>query len=377
MLLNVYPVADPGIAWEYPPPYHNYLMTNPKLILEHYQDTISSAPASLRILGADSKSFYGREPQGEPLSLAAYQGIVSYEPTELVVTARAGTKITDLTAVLAKSGQVLAFEPPDCAGQATLGGTLACGFSGPRRPYSGSARDFVLGITCMNGKGEVLRFGGQVMKNVAGFDVSRLMVGALGTLGIILEASLKVLPLPEREIILQWEMPEAQAIITMNTWAGQPLPLSAACYFDGVLYVRLAGTAPAISAGRKLIGGDELVDGNDFWWDLREHRLPFFNNTQPLWRIAVPPATPPLPLSGDWLLDWGGAQRWLLSAMPATTVRQVVAEHRGYANLYRGGDRQSEVFAPLPPGLEAIHRRLKEAFDPKGIFNPGRMYAWL
>jgi glycolate oxidase FAD binding subunit len=352
-------------------------MPDPKLILEHCLETVRSTRTPLSIVGAGSKSFYGRESQGEPLSMAAYEGIVNYEPTELVVTARAGTKITELTAALAMSGQMLAFEPPDFSGQATLGGTLACGFSGPRRPYSGSARDFVLGVTCLNGKGEVLRFGGQVMKNVAGFDVSRLLVGALGTLGIILEASLKVLPRPEQELTLQWEMPEDQAITAMNSWAGQPLPVSAACYFDGSLYVRLSGTIPAIRAGRTLMGGDEVCDSQGFWRDLREQSLLFFTKAHTLWRIAVPPATPPLPLQGQWLIDWGGAQRWLMSELPATTIRQTVTEQGGYATLYRGGDRQGEVFAPLSPEIALIHKRLKQAFDPKGIFNPGRMYPWL
>ncbi|HEX7043162.1 MAG TPA: glycolate oxidase subunit GlcE [Burkholderiales bacterium] len=331
----------------------------------------------LRIVSGGTKDFYGRAPRGEPLQVAGHRGIVSYEPTELVITARAGTPLAEIEAALAAQGQRLAFEPPYFGEAATLGGTLACGFSGPARPYTGSARDFVLGAKIINGKGEILSFGGQVMKNVAGYDISRFMVGALGTLGVLLEASLKVLPRPEAEMTLRFELPAERAIAEMNAWAARPLPLSAACHLDGVLYVRLSGTAQTLRAARTKMGGEDFPDAARFWEALREHRLDFFATEGPLWRLSVPPATPPMALAGEWLIDWGGAQRWLKTSARATDVWAAAAGAGGHATLFRGGDRAGEVFQPLPPPLQLLHRRLKHAFDPGGVLNPGRFStAW-
>lgn len=353
-------------------------VTSQRDITQEIQQAVREAAATgtaLRISGGDTKSFYGRAAAGQPLDVSAHRGIVSYEPTELVITARAGTPLKEIETTLAASGQMLPFEPPYFGESATLGGAVACGLSGPARPYAGSVRDFVLGAVCINGKGERLAFGGQVMKNVAGYDVSRLMVGAMGTLGVLLEISLKVLPRPRCELTVALPMDAAAAIDTMNAWAGQPLPLSACCYDGEVLRVRLSGSESGVRSAREKIGGEEVAQGNTYWADLREHRLPFFASHAPLWRLSVPATTPVPNDGGKWLLDWGGAQRWLVSDEPAAeTIRQQASAADGHATLFRGGDRSSEVFQPLAPAIETLHRRLKEAFDPKGILNPGRLY---
>ncbi len=327
----------------------------------------------LRIVGSGTKAFYGRPVEGQPLCVAGHRGIVSYEPTELTVTARAGTPLAELERLLAQKNQMLAFEPPHFGAGATLGGTIACGFSGPRRPYAGAARDFVLGVRIVNGKGECLRFGGEVMKNVAGYDVSRLMVGSLGTLGVLLEVSLKVLPRPAAEVTLAISMDAAEAIQRMNEWAGRPLPLSAACHVGDTLYMRLSGSANAVKAARVKLGGEIVARSEEFWRKLREHELGFFAGDTPLWRLSLPPACAPLELPGKWLYDWGGAQRWLRSEAPADEIFRTAKQAGGHATLFRGGERGGNVFHPLPPALAALHRRLKQALDPAGILNPGRI----
>lgn len=335
-----------------------------------------AAGTPLCIVGGNSKSFLGREPRGEVLDVAGHRGIAAYQPTELVITARAGTPLRDLETALADNRQMLPFEPPHFGEGATLGGTIACGLSGPRRSYAGAARDYVLGMRLIDGRGDILHFGGQVMKNVAGFDVSRLMTGAMGTLGVLLEISLKVLPRPAGEITLAQELVPADAVAEMNRRAAQPLPLSATCYDGDRLYVRLSGTQTAVESGRKHIGGDVISESGMLWENVREQRHGFFAGELPLWRLAVPPATPPLALPGKWLLEWGGAQRWLKSGADAAMVRRAAGEAGGHATLFRGGGRDGERFHPLPQTLLDIHRRLKQAFDPKGILNPGRMYSW-
>ncbi len=331
----------------------------------------------LQIVGGGTKAFYGRAPQGEPLSIAGHAGIVSYEPTELVLTARSGTPLAEIEAALAANGQMLAFEPPHFGAGATLGGCVASGLSGPRRPYGGAVRDHVLGVRLLNGRGEVLRFGGEVMKNVAGYDVSRLMVGAMGTLGVLLDVSLKVLPRPPVEITLRQESTAGQAIEAVNRWAGRPLPVSAALFDGEHLHVRLSGTDSGVRAARGRIGGEPQADGDGFWDRLREHRHAFFQSPLPLWRLSVPPAIGPLDLPGKSLIDWGGAQRWLLSDAPATQIRAAATAVGGHATLFRGGDRTGEVFHPLAPAIASLHRNLKAAFDPELVFNRGRLYAEL
>jgi glycolate oxidase FAD binding subunit len=329
---------------------------------------------ALRIRGGGTKDFYGGEPRGEILDVGAYRGIVEYEPTELVITARAGTLLEEIEVAMRNEGQMLAFEPPHFGAAATLGGTVASGLSGPRRPYAGAARDFVLGVRMLDGRGNDLRFGGRVMKNVAGYDVSRLMVGSLGTLGVMLEISIKALPLPVAEVTLRREQSQAEAIALMNEWAGKPLPVSATCHFGKTLYVRLSGAAAAVRAAREKIGGEEVPDGAVFWKNLREHGLEFFRQPQPLWRMSLKSTTPPLNLPGQQLVEWGGALRWLKTDLDAKAVREAAAFGGGHATLFRGGDKSAGVFHPLSPALAGIHRRLKQAFDPAGIFNPGRLY---
>lgn len=330
----------------------------------------------LDIVAGASKAFLGRITQAEPFDVSAHRGVVSYEPTELVITARAGTPLAEIETVLGDSGQMLAFEPPHFGATATLGGTVAGGLSGPRRPYAGAARDFVLGIKLLSGEGRPLAFGGQVIKNVAGYDVSRLMVGAMGTLGVLLEVSLKVLPLPAKTATLGFSLGAAAAIEQMNTWAAQPLPISGAYHDKSRLYVRLSGTAGGVDQAVKRLGG-ALEDDAERWHALREHTLEHFDTDVTVWRLSVPPATPPLGLAGETLIDWGGALRWLKTQAPAEEVRAAVAKVGGHATLYRNGDRRADVYHPLPGALLELHRRLKASFDPKGILNRGRMYAGL
>lgn len=346
-------------------------------LTKQFQELVGKALAQdtpLELQGSGSKHFYAREVSASPLTLVGHRGIVNYEPKELVVTARCGTPLTELEEQLADQGQMLAFEPPHFGENATLGGTIACGFSGPRRPYAGSARDFVLGVRIISGRGRVLRFGGEVMKNVAGYDVSRLMTGALGTLGLILDVSLKVLPRAEEEITLVQERDPEEAIRLMNEWAAKPLPLSATCYDGAHLYLRLSGAPKALAAAHKLIGGDMQPDGAVFWRNLREQQHGFFASEKPLWRLSLPSHVPPLDLPGKHFIEWGGAQRWLITGADAVTIRKAASRSGGHATLFRGGDHGGEVFHPLTENLTLLHKSLKSSFDPQGIFNPGRMY---
>ena len=351
-------------------------MSDHKNIRERIRDAVSSRTA-LAIQGGGSKHFYGRTTQGETLAVGDYRGIIDYTPSELVISARAGTPLAELETRLAEQGQMLPFEPPHFGDHATLGGTIACGLSGPRRPWAGAARDFVLGVNCISGNGEYLRFGGQVMKNVAGYDLSRTLTGSLGTLAVLLDIHLKVLPRPETSTTIRQSCSAAAALQRMNQWAGKPVPLSGGCYMDGHLTVRLSGTTAGVQAAADKLGGDIFDSQETFWEDLREQHLDFFTGDTPLWRLSVPPASAPLELDGNWLIDWGGAQRWLRTGLPAGTIRAAVATVGGHATLFSGGDRDSDVFQPLPPALLALHQRIKHTFDSAGILNPGRMYPAL
>jgi glycolate oxidase FAD binding subunit len=278
--------------------------------------------------------------------------------------------------ILEEKGQCLPFEPPHF-GAATFGGCIAAGLSGPRRASAGAVRDFVLGVKLIDGRARVLDFGGRVMKNVAGYDVSRLAAGSLGTLGLIAEASLKVLPKPERELTLGFELAQAAAIEAMNRWAGQPLPISASAWHGNALRLRLSGSEPALRAAAERLGGEKLDEGGAFWRGVREHTDRFFEGTEPLWRLAVPSTMPPLGLPGREVLEWGGALRWLKSAAPAALIRDAASRAGGHATLFRAADKSAGAFAPLEPVLVRLHRALKAEFDPAGILNPGRLYAEL
>ncbi len=348
-------------------------------VLQQFRDRIMSATRSgtaLRIRGNGTKDWYGQELNGELLDTTAYSGIISYDPTELVVTARAGTNLREIGKALAEKKQMLAFEPPRFDGLATVGGIVASGLSGPRRQAVGSVRDFVLGTVLMDGKGETLHFGGQVMKNVAGYDVSRLLTGSLGTLGLILEVSLKVLPRPFAQHSLQFAMSEQDALHQLNVWGGQPLPLSASCWVNGNLYVRLSGAQAAVDAAIAKMGGTDLPEAENFWDGVREQTHTFFSEPQQaLWRLSLPTVAPPLALQGEQMIEWGGALRWLKTTADAETIRSVAANAGGHATLFKGGDKSVGVFQPLAPAVARIHRNLKQAFDPAGIFNPRRMYT--
>lgn len=326
----------------------------------------------LVILGAGTKEFLGNPVVGAALQLSGHRGVIDYQPTELVISARAGTPLATLESTLAEYKQMLPFEPPHFGAGATLGGTIAAGLSGPRRPYAGSARDFVLGTRVVNGRGEALRFGGQVMKNVAGYDVSRLMAGALGTLGVLMDVSLKVLPRPTAEQTLTLATTQAEAIAQMNTLAGQPLPLSAAYWEAGRLYLRFSGSQQALKHARQHIDG-EVCNDVAFWTQVREQQTPFFAGAECLWRLSVPPAAPALDIDGETVLDWGAAQRWLKSPRDADYIRAAVAKIGGHATLFRGAG--APRFQPLRAPLLAVQQRLKQAMDPANILNPGRLYA--
>jgi glycolate oxidase FAD binding subunit len=343
------------------------------LLLEQVNQALQNA-TPLRIQGSNSKAFLGRMTAGEILDTRSHRGIVSYDPTELVITARGGTPLAELSQVLDAAQQMLPCEPPAFGDGATVGGMIACGLSGPRRPWSGSVRDFVLGTRVITGHGKHLRFGGEVMKNVAGYDLSRLMAGSYGTLGVITEVSLKVLPKPRKALSISLEMDSDRALMRLGEWGQQPLPISAACHDGQRLHLRLEGGEGSVAAAHDRLGG-ELLDAS-YWADLNEQRLSFFDEDQPLWRLSLPNNTPKLSLPGRQLIDWGGAQRWLKSDADAAFIRQVVAEVGGHVTCYSHGLTDSP-FQPLPGALMRLHQNLKQQLDPRGIFNPGRLYAEL
>ena len=327
----------------------------------------------LNIVGGGSKQFYGRSIEGEQLDTRGYCGIVEYEAAELVITVRAGTRLVEVERTLAEQGQMLAFEPPHFGAESTIGGVIAAGLSGPRRPYAGAVRDAVLGTTVMDSNGEALNFGGQVMKNVAGYDVSRLMTGAMGTLGLLLAISVRVGPRPQAEHTAVWEMTAATAHKRMVEIAQQPLPITAMS-FDGKYFrARIAGHMSAVAEAEVSLAPDS-IESDSYWSELRDQTLPFFRSEDPLWRLSVPPASASVDIEGEWLWDWGGACRWLRCSAPAARIRSLASAAGGHATLFRGADNDSP-FTPLDRASLRIHQRLKDTFDPDRIFNPGRMYA--
>ena len=317
--------------------------------------------------GGSKRHMLGRDCEGTALDVAAHRGVIDYQPDELVLTARAGTPIAELNALLAEQQQCLPFDPPLCGGRATLGGTVASNLSGPGRPWLGSARDATLGVTLITGRGQQLQFGGKVVKNVAGYDVSRLQAGALGTLGLITEVSLKVLPVPEQSLTLRYELDARTALAVMLERAREPRPLSAACWTAGHLYLRLSGASSAIQQTAARWGGERCDEAMTPWRALRERTLPFFSGDAPLWRHTPLPNEPLLPGKAQ-LIDWGGAQRWIREEPPVDSSA---------LTLFAGGDRSSEVRGAVTPVQQRLQRRLKTVFDPAGILNPGRLYSWM
>ncbi|RON56330.1 glycolate oxidase subunit GlcE [Pseudomonas frederiksbergensis] len=324
----------------------------------------------LRIQGSNSKAFLGREVAGEVLDTRAHRGIVSYDPTELVVSVRAGTPLSELLAALDAKGQMLPCEPPSFGEGATVGGMIAAGLSGPRRPWSGSVRDFVLGTRVITGLGKHLRFGGEVMKNVAGYDLSRLLVGSYGCLGVLTEVSLKVLPKPRQCLSISLEIDSARALVKLAEWGQQPLPTSAASHDGQRLFLRLEGGEGSVTAAHQRLGGEPLDSG--YWASLNEQQSGFFDEGMPLWRLSLPNNLGPLSLPGEQLIDWAGAQRWLKSE--ASNIQSLAHELGGHATCFSHGVSDTP-FQPLAPALLRYHRQLKAQLDPQGLFNPGRMYA--
>ncbi|MTI64264.1 glycolate oxidase subunit GlcE [Methylophaga sp.] len=344
---------------------------------EELQGRIKQAMASdspLQIQAGGSKSFLCRQTTAQPLSVKGHSGIINYDPTELVLTARAGTSLKEIEQTLAASQQILPFEPPFFDDGATLGGAIATGLSGPIRPFTGSARDYVLGCQIINGKGEILKFGGQVMKNVAGYDVSRLMVGAMGTLGLLLEISIKVLPAFPNQLYLQQSHPPQEALRFMRRLSSQNLPLSGLAYEGDKVHIRLAGSGSAVKAAAAKIGGEQPAD-DPFWHELKEQTHAFFDGELALWRLSLPAATAYLNLPGKQLIDWGGALRWLKSDEPSRNLFQLAAGCAGHARLFRGGEADLDRIQPQLPAMRAIHQKIKHSFDPHGILNPGQLYS--
>ena len=333
----------------------------------------ASNNTALRIVGGASKHFYGATVAGEELDVKPYRGIVEYEPSELVISVRAGTPLAEVEQTLAERGQMLPFEPPHFSESATIGGCVAAGLSGPARAARGSVRDIVLGVRIIDGQGRDLHFGGKVIKNVAGYDVSRLMVGALGTLGVITEISFKVLPLPVAEETLSFLLTAEKAIDQMNRWAGQPLPISATYHAQDRLWVRLSGAQSAVIAAVKKLSGQSVSNAKQFWKDVREHRAAFFSDTLPLWRLSVPSTSQRTLIPGEQAMEWNGAQRWLMSNEPADKIRALVTKIGGSATRFNNDRGQGAIFHPLASGVAELNKRLKSKFDPKNILNPGRM----
>jgi glycolate oxidase FAD binding subunit len=357
-------------------------MPHPYASLRSQVTQASERGVPLQIRGGGTKSWYGQNIEGEVLDTREVSGIVAYDPAERVITAHCGTPLADIEAALAEHRQMLAFEPPHFGRGATIGGCIAAGLAGPRRASAGAARDFVLGATVMNGRGDMLRLGGRVTKNVAGDDIARLMAGSLGTLGLLLDVSLKVLPRPQAELTLKFDMNGTDAVRKLNEWAGRPLPLTASAWRNGTLALRLGGADSALKSARNTLGGKviDAVEAERFWTGLREQTDAFFRiipADAALWRLSLPSITEPLQLPGVQWMEWGGAQRWWITDTDAQTVRMAARQAGGHATLFRCGSRYNRnvgVFTALPSPLMSIHRRLKAVFDPARIFNRGRLY---
>jgi len=355
-------------------------MSDTKSEIESIVQTAFQSKTSLFIQAGGSKHFYGRKIEAEPLSLTSHTGITEYEPSELYITAKSGTRISEIEEVISEQNQMLPCEPPYFKASATIGGMVASGLAGPRRAYSGNVRDCILGTNIINGKGEALQFGGKVMKNVAGYDASRLMCGAMGTLGVITEVTFRLLPIPEQEKTIVFDIDACSAITKMNEWANTPLPISATFHSDNKLYIRLSGSASSLKAASATMGGESYTDHTGLWESVKEQTHGFFNSQKasqdPLWRISVPPNTPELKLSGQYALEWNAGLRWYKTDEPESIVRDTASKAAGHAILFKG-DTTNEKFHPLSKAAMKIHKNLKQVFDPEGILNPEKIYAGL
>jgi glycolate oxidase FAD binding subunit len=335
---------------------------------------------ALQIIGNNTKAFYGRKDNDQsetrtlPLHVAEHSGILDYQPTELTVTARAGTPLSEIIGVLAEHQQMLPFEPPVFDGRATLGGCVASAMAGPRRPWTGAVRDYLIGTRILTGEGKEIRLGGKVMKNVAGYDLFRPMAGALGTLGLMLDITLKLLPLPEQEVSYCMDTDADSMQQILRDLRRRSMPVSGASYHNEQFLLRLSGSISSIDDATNYLPAEMKETGMDYWQELNEHRLSFFDDKRPLYRLVVPAASPYETISGECSTDWGGALRWIKTSLQFDEVQQQTGELGGTASIYRNATVGEEVFSPLAAQLLDLHKRIKKVMDPAGILNPGRLY---
>ena len=348
------------------------------LLQQQVRESIQNK-TSLYIHGGNSKLFYGNSVNAEALDVSQHTGIISYEPTELCLTVRAGTRLSDIENLLNEQNQILPFEPPQYTPNATIGGAVASGISGPRRAYTGSVRDAILGVKIINGDGEIVSFGGQVMKNVAGYDLSRMMVRSQGTLGVILEVSIRLLPKPAHDLTLSFEAKQDFALNFFQLSRTQQLPITASAWFNDQVYLRLSGSESSLISKQKKLGAETVEDSDVFWSDIRDHKHHFFGRTdKPLWRLSLPPATNQIvKIDDNQLIEWGGSQRWVNTNTPANIMRSIATSNKGYATLFRGEIPETPCFPSLDENLMKIHTQLKRNMDPHGLFNLGRIYSRL
>lgn len=347
--------------------------------LQSQIESVSANGVPVKIIGGNTKAFYGHAVDALDIDVSGHSGIVDYDPAELVITLRAGCKLKEVESLLAENNQMFGFEPPHFGDEATIGGTVASGLTGPRRAFAGAIRDFILGVKLLNGRGEIVQFGGRVIKNVAGFDVSRLMVGALGTLGVLLEVSIRVIPKFEAETTLIFEHADAQAHIDwINQQRRLPYPISASVWYQGQTKIRLSGSQQGLDSACQDLGGDNKMDSDETWSELKEQSHSFFGQVKTIARVSVPSVEPDFLKDESQLIEWGGAQRWIEAPQDRLDpLRKQLHSHRGTACAYRGYDRHADIFQRPADSMMALHRNLKSSFDPAGIFNPGRLYPGL
>lgn len=357
-------------------------------VVQEFADQIIAAGQSnqkICITGSGSKDWYGAPLQGKKLSTLQYSGIISYQPDELVITVKAGTSLREVEAVLETKNQQFSFEPPHYGANATIGGMVCAGLAGPGRISAGSLRDFVLGVKVMDGKGQILNFGGTVMKNVAGYDISRLLPGSLGTLALLLDVSIKVLPKPAATQTVSVAIDQQNAIQLMNSLAAQPWPLNASAWFNQTLYLRLCGAKAAVKSAVETFntkyGMQSVADesATAFWLSLKEQTHPWFERQKPtdLWRLSLPTNSPVFN-DEDTLIEWHGGQRWLKGFHPADEIKALARSHQGHASIFSSPQKQPQMLSsltdnPLTKGLAIVQKRLRDSFDPLGVFDTERL----